>query len=143
MINYSYAAVLKCVYLLDMFKEWNDDGVVSSPDGHKTSDVSTQGHQLIPLSKTKRYVLVQGYIMRDPVHNPYYVHILHNCHHINLCHPPVKQCITTHRNTEFIVMDSPHIMPSKISDIAAIPIQHFSSVGLPGERNLCVRRGHM
>ena len=30
------------------------------------------------------------------------MHPVHNCHHIKSCHPPVKQYITTHHNTEFI-----------------------------------------
>ena len=39
---------------------------------------------------------------------PYYaqsqchMHPVHNCHHIKSCHPPVKQYIMTHHNTEFI-----------------------------------------
>ena len=32
-----------------------------------------------------------------------------NCNHIKSCPPPVKQYITTHRNTEVIVMVSPRI----------------------------------
>ena len=31
-----------------------------------------------------------------------------------VCHPPVKQYSMTHRNTEFIVMELPRIMPSYI-----------------------------
>ena len=38
---------------------------------------------------------------------PYYaqsqchMHLVHNCHHIKSCHPPVKQYTMTHHNTEF------------------------------------------
>ena len=31
------------------------------------------------------------------------MHPVHNCHHIKSCDPPVKQYITTHHNTEFII----------------------------------------
>ena len=31
------------------------------------------------------------------------MHPVHNCHHIKSCHPPDKQYIKTHHNTEFII----------------------------------------
>ena len=31
------------------------------------------------------------------------MHPVHNCHHIKSCHPPDKQYIKTHNNTEFII----------------------------------------
>ena len=33
--------------------------------------------------------------------SPCHMHTVHNCHHIKSFHPPVKQYITTHHNTEF------------------------------------------
>ena len=33
--------------------------------------------------------------------SPCHMHTVHNCHHIESFHPPVKQYTTTHRNTEF------------------------------------------
>ena len=39
------------------------------------------------------------YYAPSPCH---YKHPAHNCHHLKSCHPPVKQFITTHHNTEFI-----------------------------------------
>ena len=42
----------------------------------------------------------------------YMIGQLHNCHHVKLCPPLLKQYITTHRNKNFIVMDSSRIVPS-------------------------------
>ena len=39
------------------------------------------------------------YYERSPCH----MYPVHNCHHIKSCHPPDKQYIKTHHNTEFII----------------------------------------
>ena len=41
---------------------------------------------------------------RVPYHAPIpcHMHTVLNCHHIQSCHPPVKQYIPTHHTTEFI-----------------------------------------
>ena len=52
----------------------------------------------IPVGRTAGYSASVGI----PVVTP-----LHYCHHLQICPPPAKQYITTHRNTEFIVMYSP------------------------------------
>ena len=39
--------------------------------------------------------------------SPCHMHPVHNCHHIQSCHPPVKQYIMTHHNTEFIMYTCP------------------------------------
>ena len=55
---------------------------------------------------------------------PRHMHPVHNCHLIKWCPPPVKQYITMHCNTEFIVMDSPSRW--------YIPVQTFSHHADPG-----------
>ena len=47
--------------------------------------------------------------------SPCHMHPVNNCHHIQSCHPPVKQYIVTHHNTEFIYPSPFFIFSTKVS----------------------------
>ena len=52
---------------------------------------------------TYKFRWLPGFARVPYAPSPCHMHPVHNCHHIKSCHPPDKQYIKTHHNTEFII----------------------------------------
>ena len=57
--------------------------------------------KLMIISTTRR-LLGFARVPSNYTSSPFHMHPVHNCHHMKSCHPPVKQYITTHHNTDLI-----------------------------------------